>query len=53
VARLNPKTGEFVEYLMPKDTNIRRVFVDSSTTPVTFWAGSTHGAAIVRVEPLD
>jgi len=53
VTRLNPKTGEFVEYLMPKDTNMRRVFVDSSTTPVTFWVGSTHGAAIVRVEPLD
>jgi streptogramin lyase len=53
VTRLNPKTGEFVEYLMPKDTNMRRVFVDNSTTPVTFWAGSTHGAAIVRVEPLD
>jgi streptogramin lyase len=53
VTRLNPKTGEFVEYLMPKDANMRRVFVDNSTTPVTFWAGSTHGAAIVKVEPLD
>ena len=51
--RLDPKTGQFVEYLMPKETNIRRVFVDSSTTPVTFWAGSNHGAAIVKVEPLD
>jgi virginiamycin B lyase len=27
--------------------------VDNSTTPVTFWAGSNHGASIVRVEPLD
>ena len=24
-----------------------------STTPVTFWVGSNHGASIVRVEPLD
>ncbi len=53
VTRVSPKTDEFVEYLMPKDTNMRRVFVDNLTTPVTFWAGSTHGAAIVPVEPLD
>jgi virginiamycin B lyase len=53
VARLDPKTGQIVEYLMPRETNIRRVFVDSSTTPVTFWTGSNHGAAIVKVEPLD
>ena len=24
-----------------------------STTPVTFWAGSNHGASIVKLEPLD
>jgi virginiamycin B lyase len=53
VVRLNPKTNQTVEYLMPTETNIRRVFVDSSTTPVTFWTGSNHGAAIVKVEPLD
>jgi hypothetical protein len=29
------------------------VFVDSSTTPPTFWLGSNHGAAILKVEPLD
>ena len=53
IARLNQKTGEVVEYLLPKETNIRRVFVDNSTTPPTFWTGSNHGAAIVKVEPLD
>jgi streptogramin lyase len=53
VVRIIPKTGEIVEYLMPKDTNIRRVFVDNATTPVTFWTGSNHGAAVVKVEPLD
>jgi streptogramin lyase len=53
VVRLDPQTGEIVEYLMPKDTNIRRVFVDNRTTPVTFWTGSNHGAAVVKVEPLD
>ena len=34
VTRLDPKTGEAVEYFLPKDTNIRRVFVDNTTTPV-------------------
>jgi len=53
VQRLNPKTGEFVEYLLPRFTNIRRVFVDNSTTPVTFWVGNNHGAAIVKLEPLN
>jgi virginiamycin B lyase len=53
VTRLNTKTGEAINYLLPRNTNIRRVFVDNSTTPVTFWAGSNHGASIVRVEPLE
>ncbi|HEX9463706.1 MAG TPA: carboxypeptidase regulatory-like domain-containing protein [Alphaproteobacteria bacterium] len=53
VVRVDPKSGEAIEYLMPRDTNIRRVFVDNSTTPVTFWTGSNHGASIVKVEPLD
>ena len=53
VTRLNTKTGELINYLLPRTTNIRRVFVDNSTTPVTFWAGSNHGASIVKVEPLE
>jgi virginiamycin B lyase len=53
VLRFEPGTGRSVEYLLPRPTNIRRVFVDTSTTPVTFWAGNNHGAEIVRLEPLD
>ena len=53
VTRLNTKTGETVQYLLPRSTNIRRVFVDNSTTPVTFWVGSNHGASIVKLEPLE
>ena len=53
VLRLDPKTGQFTEYLLPRPMNIRRVFVDSSTTPVTFWVGSNHGASIVKLEPMD
>jgi virginiamycin B lyase len=53
VVRLDPKTGQATEYQLPKSTNVRRVWIDNSTTPVTFWVGSNHGASIVKVEPLD
>jgi hypothetical protein len=51
--RLDPVTGQIIEYLLPGKTTIRRAFVDSSTTPPTFWVASNHGAAILKVEPLD
>ena len=53
VTRLNPATGKTINYLLPRSTNIRRVFVDNSTNPVSFWAGNNHGASIVKVEPLE
>ena len=53
VTRLNTKTGASVNYLLPREINIRRVFVDNSTTPVTFWVGSNHGASIIKIEPLE
>jgi virginiamycin B lyase len=53
VTRLDPRTGQMTDYLLPRETNIRRVFVDNSTTPVTFWVGNDHGASIIKLEPLD
>lgn len=53
VLRLDPKTGAMVEYLLPRFTNIRRVFVENSTNPVTFWVGNNHGASVIKLEPLD
>jgi len=53
ITRLDTKTGQFTEYLLPRSTNVRRVFVDNSTTSVTFWVGSNHGASIIKLEPLD
>jgi virginiamycin B lyase len=53
ILRFDPVSGRSVEYLLPRPTNVRRVFVDNSTTPVTFWVGNNHGAAIVKLEPLD
>ena len=51
VMRMNPGSGRFTEYLLPRQTNIRRVFVDNSTTPVTFWIGNNESASIIRLEP--
>ena len=53
ILRMDPESGKTVEYQLPRQTNVRRVFVDNSTNPVTFWVGSNHGASIVRLEPLD
>ncbi|HWW83712.1 MAG TPA: carboxypeptidase regulatory-like domain-containing protein [Vicinamibacterales bacterium] len=56
ILRLDPlkeKTGAFTEYLLPRPTNVRRVFVDNRTTPPTFWVGNNHGASIVKLEALD
>jgi hypothetical protein len=53
VSRLDTATGQVVDYLLPRTTNIRRVFVDSSAERPALWVGSNHGAAIVKVEPLD
>ena len=53
VSRLDTATGEVVDYLLPRTTNIRRVFVDETGARPVLWVGSNHGASIVKVEPLD
>lgn len=53
IARLNIKTGEIVEYLLPNQTNIRRVNIDNTTNPPAFWVGNNLGATLIRVEPLE
>jgi hypothetical protein len=44
---------EIVEYLLPHQTNIRRVFLDNRSTPASLWVGNNHSAAIIHVEPTD
>jgi len=53
ILRLNLETGKFTEYPLPSPTNVRRVFVDNNVTPPVFWVGNNHGAALIKVEPLD
>ncbi|HEY6259206.1 MAG TPA: carboxypeptidase regulatory-like domain-containing protein [Xanthobacteraceae bacterium] len=53
VARLDTRSGEITEYLMPRPTNVRRVFVQEGGARPVLWVGSNHGASIVKVEPLE
>jgi len=50
VDRLDVKSGTYTEYLLPRTTNIRRVFVADDNS---LWVGNNHGAAIVHVEPTN
>ncbi len=52
VVHVNTKTGETVEYLLPNTTNIRRVNVDNSVNPPTFWVGNNLAGTIIKVEPF-
>lgn len=53
VTRLDSKTGEMTQYLLPRSTNIRRVFVEETGPKPVFWVGSNNGASIVKLETLD
>ena len=53
VGRLDPRTAEITNYLLPRNGNIRRVFVDDRSNPVTVWIGNNLAASIVKIEPLD
>jgi virginiamycin B lyase len=52
VVRRNTSTGEAIEYLLPRPTNIRRVSVDNRTSPPSLWVGTNLGASLIKVEPL-
>jgi virginiamycin B lyase len=50
--RLNTRTGEFTEYLLPHETNVRHVEVQKSGTLSSMWLGDQHGGTITHIEPL-
>jgi streptogramin lyase len=54
VARMNESTGEFTVYLLPRETNLRHIHVQRSTTGglSSLWVGMNHQARIVHIEPL-
>jgi streptogramin lyase len=50
--RLNTQSGEFTEYLLPHETNVRHVEVQKSGALSSLWLGDQHGNTLIRVEPL-
>jgi streptogramin lyase len=53
VQRLDPRTGLFTEYLLPRYSSLRRFAFENSGNRVTFWAPNKNSASILRVEPFD
>jgi hypothetical protein len=54
VTRLNPKTGEIIQYLLPTlGANIRRADVNNLTTNPEFVVGENHQGKIALVQPLN
>jgi virginiamycin B lyase len=50
--RLNTQTGEFTEYLLPHETNVRHVEVQKSGALSSLWLGDQHGGTIIQIQPL-
>jgi streptogramin lyase len=51
--RFNPKTGEWVEYVLPEPYGFdRKSWIDESTNPVTVWY-TDHDGWIARIQPYD
>ena len=53
LARLDPRTGEIIEYQMPTDFDSKKIAHDPTTDGTTLWMANTRNARVVRVEPLD
>ena len=51
--RLDPKTGEIVEYQMPTEFDSKKITYDPTTSRVILWMVNTRTARMMKVEPLD
>ena len=51
--RLDPKTGEIVEYQMPTEFDSKKITYDPTTNRVILWMVNTRTARMMKVEPLD
>src|SRR5262249_54249167 len=53
VMRIDGRTGETTEYLMPVYYDARKVVVDPSAPRPTVWLPNKNLAQLIRIEPLD
>ncbi len=51
--RLDPKTGEIVEYQMPTEFDSKKITYDPTASRLTLWMVNTRTARMMKVEPLD
>jgi virginiamycin B lyase len=51
--RLNPETGEIVEYLMPTELDTKEIEFDPTSDGVSALMTNMRNARVLRVEPLD
>ncbi len=51
--RLDPITGEIVEYQIPTEFDSKKITFDPTTSRTTLWMVNTRTARMMKVEPLD
>jgi len=51
--RLDPKSGEMIQYQIPTDFDSKKIAHDPTTARSTLWMVNTRAARIMKVEPLD
>lgn len=53
IFRLDPATGEIVEYLMPSEIDVKEIEFSPTSRGVSALMSNMRAARIIRVEPLD
>jgi virginiamycin B lyase len=53
VFRLNPETGELIEYLMPTELDTKEIEFDPTSDGVAALMTNMRNARVIRIEPLD
>ena len=51
--RLNPKTGEIIEYQVPTEFDSKKLAHDPASARPTVWMVNTRTARLMKVEPLE
>jgi virginiamycin B lyase len=51
--RLDPKTGEIVEYQIPTEFDSKKITYDPASSRTTLWMVNTRTARMMKVEPLE
>ena len=49
--RLDPKTGEVVEYFMPTEFDTKKIAIDPTASNVVLWMSNKRTARITKIEP--